>query len=326
MNGKGLSVATVPFYPCGDRYVTGGYREDPYSFEEKLELIGSIEDVEGVELSFPAEFEDPLPVKNKFKALNLKVSNIEVELFGSPKWKYGALSSSDDRIRSEAIELSCRCMDAASELECGQISLWPGQDGYDYPLQVDYAESWSRTIDAIQQIASHRSDVRVAVEYKCKEPRTHIFLGTVGKTLLAIREVNANNIGVMIDFGHSMMAYESPAESAILAQQYGKLYHLHLNDNFRSWDDDMIVGSVHLWETLELFYILHRIGYDGWYSLDVFPYREENIPSIQSSLTMVKKMIKASRAADQDTLAALQKNNDAVGIQDYLRDLMLKTF
>lgn len=324
MFGKGLSVATVPFYPCGDRFVPGGYKEDPYSFEEKLEKIATLRDVTGVELSFPAEFEDPVPVKEKFKALGLEVSNIEVELFGSARWKYGALSSRDDSIRNEAIDLSCRCMDAAAALECDQISLWPGQDGYDYPMQVDYLECWSRTIDAIRTIASHRDDVKIAIEYKIKEPRTHIFLGTIGKTLMAIRESNLPNVGVMIDFGHSMMAYENPAESAVLAHQYGKLYHMHLNDNFRYWDDDMIVGSVHLWETFELFYTLRKIGYDRWYSLDIFPYREESIPVIQSNLDMVKKMIEMAHSADQAQIAELQRKNDAVGIHNYLRELLLK--
>ncbi len=323
MIGRGLSVATVPFYPCGDRFMPGGYREDPYSFEEKLEKVAALEDVRGVELSFPAEFEDPAPVGSRLKELGLAVSNVEVELFGSPQWKHGALCSRDDRLRRQAIELSQRCMDAAAALGGDQISLWPGQDGFDYPMQVDYAEAWARTVEAIREIASHRGDVKVAVEYKIKEPRTHILLGTVGKTLLAIREAGVANVGVMIDFGHAMMAYENPAESAVLAHRYGKLLHLHLNDNFRYWDDDMVVGSVHLWETFELFYTLQRIGYDGWYSLDVFPYREESSAAMRSSLDMVKRLFELARSADRERVERLQRENDAVGITDYLRELLM---
>ncbi len=180
MFGKGLSVAAVPFYPCGDRFVPGGYRVDEYTIEQKLARVAELGDVTGVELSFPAEFEDPRPMSSMLDRLGLKASNVEVELFGSPKWKYGALSSSDDTIRGDAISLSKRCMDAAAAIGCEQISLWPGQDGFDYPMQVDYRQAWSRTIDGIREIAEHRPDVRVAVEYKNKEPRTHIHLATVG--------------------------------------------------------------------------------------------------------------------------------------------------
>lgn len=62
-----------------------------------------------------------------------------------------------------------------------------------------------------------------------------------------------------------MNAYENPAETVALLKRYGdKLFHVHMNDNYRYWDDDMIVGSVHTIETLEFFYWLQRTGYDGW--------------------------------------------------------------
>ncbi len=323
MFGKGLSVATVPFYPCGDRFAPSGYRKDPYTFEQKLERISALGDVRGVELSWPAEFEDPVPLKPKLAAMRLVPTNMEVELFGSPKWKYGALSSPDDRVRGEAIALSKRCMEAAEGLGCDQVSLWPGQDGWDYPLQIDYGDAWARTIDAVRQIAAHRPGIKVAIEYKNKEPRTHILLGTVCRTLLAISQAGMPNAGVMIDFGHSLMALENPAEAAVLAQKYGRLWHVHLNDNYRGWDDDMIVGSVHLWETFEFFLALRQGGYDRWLSLDVFPYREESVPAMRASLDMVKRLADATDRVDGKRVAELQKRSDAVGVTAYLRELLL---
>lgn len=324
MYGKGLALACVPFYPCGDRFVPRGYRDDPHTLEQKLGLIASLGDVTGVELSYPAEFEDPVPIAEVLKRLGLKPCNLEVEIFGSPKWKYGALSSRDDAVRNDAIRLACRCMDAAAELGCEQISLWPGQDGFDYPMQVDYREAWKRTVDAIREIAAHRQDVKIAIEYKIKEPRTHIHLATVCKVLLVTFELGASNVGVMIDAGHALVAYENVAESVVLASRYGKLYHMHLNDNYRVWDDDMIVGSVNLWETFEMFYALEEVGYQGWYSLDIFPYREDSLRVIRANLDMVKKLIDTARRVDRTHIADLQRKSDAVGIAEYLREELLK--
>ena len=82
--------------------------------------------------------------------------------------------------------------DAMAQLQIAPFDLvvldlvMPGQDGWDYPMQIDYADAWARTIDAIREIAAHRPGIKVAVEYKSKEPRTHILLATVCKTLLAI--------------------------------------------------------------------------------------------------------------------------------------------
>jgi len=322
--GMGLSCFCGPFYPCPDRFVIAGYRQDPYSLAEKLQMIADLTDVTGIELVYPLEFERPEEVAGVLDRAGLKLANLGVDLYTSPKWRFGALSSRDDGLREEAIALACRGMDTAAELSCDQISLWPGQDGFDYPMQVDYRQVWERMIDAVRMIASHRPDIRVAIEYKNKEPRTHICMATIGKTLLVALETEAPNVGVMIDLGHATMAYENVAESAVLADRYGKLFHLHLNDSYKMWDDDMIVGSVNLWETFELFYTLQRIGYDGWYSLDIYPSREDSIGAIRASLAMVKKMIELASQADAQRVEEWQRNNDAVAAMDYLREELLK--
>jgi hypothetical protein len=51
------------------------------------------------------------------------------------------------------------------------------------------------------------------------------------------------------------MTHENVAESAVLLQHYSnKLFHMHYNDNYCSWDDDMIVGFIHLVEYIELLF------------------------------------------------------------------------
>ena len=103
-----------------------------------------------------------------------------------------------------------------------------------------------------------------------------------------------------------------------------RLFHVHLNDNYRYWDDDLIVGSVHLWETLEFLYWLHRIGYQGWYSLDIFPYREDGLEATEASLANLKALMKIAESLDQEKLDALQRKNDAVAIVNMLRDFVLR--
>ena len=128
-------------------------------------------------------------------------------------------------------------------------------------------------------------DVKLVLEYKPKEPRTHCFIATVGKTLLLIDKVNRPNVGAMVDIGHSLMAYENVAESAALLHYFGnKLMYMHFNDNWRLWDDDMTVGSVHTIEMLELLYWLDRLDYTGWYALDILPYRENGIRAASESI------------------------------------------
>jgi hypothetical protein len=56
-----------------------------------------------------------------------------------------------------------------------------------------------------------------------------------------------------------------------MAIDRGKLFAIDVNDNFRGWDDDMVVGSVHLVETLEFFHTLQRNDWAGVWQLDQFP-------------------------------------------------------
>ena len=96
-------------------------------------------------------------------------------------------------------------------------------------------------------------------------------------------------MGVTIDAGHALAGYENLAESAVILTDFGKkLFHMHFNDNYRSWDDDMIVGSVHFVEYLELLFWLKEIGYDGWYSMDQYPYREDGQGALRSSIEFLQ--------------------------------------
>lgn len=324
MRKEGFSVGLVPFFPCGDRFLPTGYREDKTSLREKLEKIVSIEDVVAVELDYPTDFEDPLKMKAILEEGGLSVSNIEIDLFGDKKWKYGTLSSRDEKIRDEAIQLCKNGMDAAVVLGSNQISLWLGQDGFDYPMQVNYQIYWENTITCIEEIGKYREDVKICIEYKVKEPRTHIQFGTVGKALAITNSIGLENVGVMLDVGHALMAYEDPAESAILLNRYKRLFHIHFNDNFRYWDDDLIVASVHLQETLELLYWLEKINYQGWYSLDIFPYREDGLSAIRQSIRNLKTLMKVVKELDEEKINSLQEANDAAGMIEILREAIFK--
>jgi len=324
MKKSGFSVGLVPFFPCGDRFLPTGYRKDELTLKEKLEKVSEIEDVIAVELDYPTDFGDPVKMKTILEEVGLLASNIEIDLFGDKKWKYGTLSSRDEKVRREAINLVKRGMDAAVILGTKQISLWLGQDGFDYPMQIDYQIYWENTISAIEEIGKYREDVKVCIEYKSKEPRVHIQFGTIGKTLSIVNSIGLKNIGVLLDVGHALMAYENPAESAVLLNKYNRLFHIHFNDNFGYWDDDLIVGSVHLWETIELLYWLKKINYEGWYSLDIFPYREESLAAIKQSIKNLKTFIEITEKLDEEKVYSLQKENDAARIIEVLREVILK--
>ena len=103
-------------------------------------------------------------------------------------------------------------MDVARRLGAPTVKLWPGQDGFDYPLQADYRELWRLALEGVRTVAAMDDDIRVAIEYKTKEPRTHMSLSTAARTLVGIAVVGRDDIGIVVDLGHSLFAKEAPAD------------------------------------------------------------------------------------------------------------------
>jgi xylose isomerase len=314
------------FAPCADRFVTGGYHQ-PLTFEEMIAKASKVKDADGMEMDYPfmePAIKDASIVKKILKKYGMKLCTIEIDHYSHPKWKFGALTSEDKMIRREAVVISKEGMDAAAELGAEQINLWLGHDGYDYPMEADYAAYWDRTIDGIQEIAEYRKDIKVCIEYKPKEPRAHSLVSSAAKSLIVANTIGLKNVGVNLDTGHALMGAETLAESAVLCHRFGKLFYLHWNDNYREWDHDMTVGSVHLWETLELLYWLNKIGYKGWHTLDIYPYRQDGIDASEESIRTLKKLMVIVTKMDEKKLSAMRSANDTAGITTYLKNVTLK--
>ena len=58
----------------------------------------------------------------------------------------------------------------------------------------------------------------------------------------------------------------------LLTKLFGnRLFGVHINDARRDWDWDMNMGAVHLLDTMEWLYWVDKIGFDGFYTLDIWP-------------------------------------------------------
>lgn len=278
MIGKHYFGACLPtFGNCADRYCLSGYGGGGKDMAGMLDLAKKVEGLDGLELvgNWHVNDANVKEVARMFDDRGLRICMLVPDLWTQAKWGKGSIAAPDAKTRRAAIDEIRKVMDWAAELGCPQIDVWPGQDGYDYCFQADYIEAWKWTTDALAKCAAHNKKVKILVEYKPREPRTHCYVSSAAKVLLLLADLKS--IGVLIDVGHSLQGGENVAEAAALLSHYGKLSYVHLNDNYRSWDDDMMVGSVHTVEYLEFVYWLKRLNYKGWLTLDIFPYREDGV-------------------------------------------------
>ena len=318
------SVIISNFGNRSDRFLSG-YGEDR-TFEQLCDSAVRVSGLSGVEIvgTWHITTKNAQEVKTQLEDHNLNLVSIIPDHFATQIYGSGAFTSKDARVRAQAIADTKAMMDIAAELNCPLINIWNGQDGYDYPFQADYLQERDWLVSGLRECAQYRTDIRVSLEYKLKEPRNRSYLGTAAGTLLVAQEIGLPNVGVTIDVGHALVAYEDVGESiAMLSHAGSKLFHMHFNDNYRLWDDDMIVGSVHTIEYLELLYWLDRVGYAGYLSLDQYPYREEPEEAITESILWLQALRKMLDRMGHDRITEVIRGGNAAAAQRLVRQALM---
>ena len=208
------AAALIPWSGPGDRFVRDGYREALLPLE-RLRRAASLGVLDGVELRYRADVnEDNVrTVKQILSDTGLAVAIVGTSISSERQFAKGTLTSRDPTTRQKAIERVKAGMDMCAELGGNQIMFFLGQDGCDYSLEVDYEDAWNWMAESIAEMAAHRSDVRICLEYKPFEPRRHIFMNDVGTTLHIVDRIGAENVRVALDTGHALMAGEVLGES-----------------------------------------------------------------------------------------------------------------
>src|SRR5207244_3305882 len=207
-----------------------------------------------------------------------------------PRFGRGGLVSPDAATRAEAVKRTVDAVDFAGEIGAHFI-IWPGIEGYNYPFQTPYAESWAWLIDGVGQAAqtAAKHGVKIFLEHKNSEPAMKILMRNVGMTLHVIHKLRTQrieNVQVNMDWQHLIMNGESLAENAALLADEGLLGHQHANDGWGTFDDDNMVGTIRFMETLELAVELRRAGYGEngeRLGFDLYLYTEDAVAAVRRS-------------------------------------------
>ena len=274
------------------RYTPDGFYDNPVDPEEQLEAMSKIEGLDGVVFISPdpSFATDPDTLVKKFSNHGLRVANFTVKNYCDRKWKHGAHCTNEEDVWRENIQLCKDTIDFAAEIPGTRVTIWPAHDGFDYFFEIDYRRAWKRMVDSFREIAEHNPSVKLCVEYKQKDPRQKYFLGNMGKAMMLINDVGADNLGCALDTGHALMSLESLAESAMLLDMHDRLNTIHLNDNYRDADPDLIVGALAFWDNLELYYFLNKTDYDGWNEIDIVSPRHDRLESLKLAVKMTLKI------------------------------------
>jgi xylose isomerase len=288
-----------------------------------LRDVAKVKGIEAVELNFPQHFlgenEDLLKVARDsglaVTALNLR--------YDGPDFAHGAFTHPNHKKRDEALRISCEAAAVAAKSGIDHVILWMGPDGYDYPFQADYKALWQMEIEGFRSVAMISDAVRVSVEYKPSDPRRRSLVSNMGEALLAVADVSLPNFGVTLDYCHLLMSQENPAFAASLALARGKLFGVHINDGYGPADDGLMVGTVTLWQTVELLWTLKQGGFKGTIYFDTFPDRLEPAAECAANIAMMERLSALIDLVKPEDVKRAQAAQNAVEASRIFHDAVL---
>jgi sugar phosphate isomerase/epimerase len=286
---------------------------------QMAERAGSVKGLTDLDLNYPDHVSGrPEAVARGIGDLGLSINGLAMRYYANPAFRLGAFTHPEKSVRQEAIDLTKRGIDAARAMGCDLMTIWLGQDGFDYNFQMDYGQVWDLEVAGIRAVAEHDQACRISIEYKPDEPRAHSLLRDAATTLLAIADAGAPNLGVTIDFAHALYAGEQPAFAAHLVHRRSRLLGVHLNDSYAKRDDGLMVAAVHLRSTLELLRQIRRDGYDGALYFDTFPDTSgvDPVAECEANIATVQRLLAVADRLDGDNrLAEALARQDAVASQ-----------
>ena len=309
--------------PMVTRFVPGGYQPDKaehdtvHKVRRAVEGLGDL--IDDYEFHYPQELNEHNLDAVREALDGHGIYAMATGLHLDPLFGRGGLCSPVDPVREEAVKRTVDAIEMAGSLGSHFI-IWPGIEGYNYPFQTDYADSWARLVDGIGQAAQRCKDkgILLFLEHKNSEPAMKIHMANIGMTLHIIHKLRAqglDNVKVNMDWQHLIMNGENLAEYAALLDAEGLLGHQHANSGWGTFDDDNMVGATAFMETLELALELRRAGYgDNGERLgfDLFPYTEDQVAAVKRSVLNYRFIESIVDRIDQDALAAARAEKDAV--------------
>ncbi len=305
------------------RFVPGGYQPQWTSEnivdKVKRAVAGLGDLIDDYEFHYPQEINE-----NNAEAIKAALGGhgiycVATGLHLDPMFGRGGLCSPDASVRKEAVRRTLAAADMAGSLRANFI-IWPGIEGYNYPFQTPYRESWAWLVEGIGEAAQRckQHGISLFLEHKNSEPAMKILMRNIGMTLHVIHKLRAqglDNVKVNMDWQHLLMNGENLAEYAAMLAGEGLLGHQHANSGWGTFDDDNMVGATAFMETLELALELRRAGYGDKgerLGFDLYPYTEDAIAAVRRSVLQWRFIDSVAGRIDDAALREAQSHKDAI--------------
>jgi xylose isomerase len=213
---------------------------------------------------------------------DMKVPMATTNLFFDPIFKDGAFTSNDPMVRAYAVQKTMRSMDLGAECGAQVYVFWGGREGTEVDASKNPIDSIRYFRECMNFLCEYNLKqgygYRFALEPKPNEPRSDIFLPTVGSALGFIATLDHPEMcGVNPEVAHETMAGLNFVHAVAQAMDAGKLFHIDLNgQKFGRYDQDFRFGQEDLKGAFFLVKLLEDNGWGGMRHFDAHALRTED--------------------------------------------------
>lgn len=297
---------------------------EPRSLAERLELVGGMEGMSGVECVFPYEVSDAGELKALLSRYGLEMAAVNVNVKAEPEFRNGGLTSIDGGIRRKAVGLIKKAKDFAGSVGADKVTCCPLGDGYEFSFQCDYGQMWRYLIETFSEAGDYKKEIPLFIEYKPSETRGRCFLDTASKTLCLLNDIGIREMGVTVDYGHSKYGGENPAEVVSLLANSRYPYYVHINDNNGKWDWDYMVASHNFLEYVEFLFYLQEYDYRDYLTSDTSPTRWDIVGTFEANTRLTQKIWDMLIALDRESFKELIGRGDFLETWRFIEETILK--
>jgi xylose isomerase len=283
---------------------------EPKSVEEKLQMLADMEGIDGMEAIYPYEVSDAGAYRSALDKYGINVAAINVNVKAEPEFRNGGLTSHDPAIRGKAVQLIKEAKDFAKAVGANKVTCCPLGDGYEFNFHAHYATSWKYLVETFGEAGSYLPEIPLFIEYKPNETRGRCFVDTGSKALCLLNDIGIKEMGITLDFGHSMYGQENPAEVVSLLAESPYPYYIHINDNDGKWDWDFMVGTRHFLDYVEFLWYLQEYKYDDYLTSDTSPTRWDIKGVFEMNARMTNKLWKLLSQLNRSEFEKLIKGDD----------------
>jgi protein FrlC len=159
-------------------------------------------------------------------------------------------------VRSDGIAYLNTCVETAARLGAPIISVLPNHSLY----SQDMDEAWDLLADSLLRICEFASFYSVLIAIEPADPFESDLINTSIQAVDMIEQIGCENLGVVFDTGHALVAGEDTSTSIFNLGDL--LLHVHLSDNDGKRDQHRIPGQG-IFDFQELIHALRLTLYEG---------------------------------------------------------------